>query len=128
MLAIIALNTGKPDYELAILKNWFSEVIPLTGMYKGVLEDSYMVNLNDPTTGWGDGSLTASLRKIKTIGKTWEQESILFVKDNEDYNASLLYLKEENEENIGTFVSIYDITGLESWSQDKKTGQYYAVI
>ena len=88
MKAILALNTGSPDFELELLGRLFDDVRAMRGCYKGHEEDSYLLTFTETN----DGSMRAE-EWIKLLAKSFNQESVLFIDDN---RTAMLHMTKED--------------------------------
>ena len=125
MKVIIALNTGDTVMEQDLMGGLFDSIEAVEGVYKGVKEDSYIVTLSGR-----DPHYDAQVSLLKWLGRLFKQESILFVHDNEGYEAELLYIGTGEIVDIGTFESEIDGSlpaGVTDYTRSKQTGRHYFV-
>ncbi len=110
---ILALNTGELSDERATLRALGFEFKPVTGVYKTVTEDSYVVLLKQ----------TDDLKKLMDLAAQHEQESILFL--DERRNAKLVYLKDNSTEPLGRFTKVSEVEAKQHDNYTKDDNSYY---
>lgn len=116
-LVIMALNTDTATKELALIQSHGFAAKPVQGVYKGIAENSYVIECPD----------YEALQRLRVLAKQHNQESILQL--DESRLATLYYVESDKVEYLGKFqVTARDkALAKNSYTFDPDTRQYYVV-
>ena len=128
-MIIFAVNTEKrPAEELLYVKESMHsgviDVLPVTGSYKNVQEQSYAAILPMPGQEKGQGFFIC--QSIVELALAHKQESVLIVDANGQ--AKLMFMNEElSEIDLGEFKAVpEDVARMqESWTYDPRLNTYF---
>lgn len=117
MKALIELNTGlSAKHERDILKSSGLTVLnTCVGSYNGTISQVFQIQLTDDR----------DLETLKLVGHTFEQESVLVIKPDQD--ALLLFLDSRNQtiESVGKWNKVSKKQALKTKNWTKIKGVFY---
>ena len=106
------------EIDLDTLRRKGVDIHPVTGCYKGKVENSFACYVEDD----------AKLNLVVTLAYVWSQESILVIEEND--RVKLLYptLHGYDETRLGEWKSVSEAEALkcDAWTKDA-SGQYFIV-
>ena len=111
-MVIFALNTVNDELRLRQAGLKANNYKRLQGMYKGIAEDSYIVDM-------------AHIDLVIDLAIEHKQESILLL--DEDRNAKLVYLADMSEESLGQLVEVSasEASNQLAYTYNPETKQYW---
>lgn len=113
--AVFSLNCELPEEEEFYLNEYGIKAKELTGSYKGKVQTSYLVVIDNNKT----------FKTIVELAKKHNQESVLYI--NQEREASLIPIDcEKPQEYIGRWKKHYGpIDNLDAWTYDPAEENYY---
>jgi hypothetical protein len=123
-IAIIALGAFDIKRDQEVLRRHFGEqeYPALVGHYKGVQENSYIVELRKTLTG------KITLGDVVDLAKKWNQESVLLL-DNQR-GAHLIYTDDRPDDYLGAWRELPKTQAIkhDSYTYDPRVNKYFVAF